>query len=53
MTTPPNRMTSSVDALSRTSDWLYDDLLLPDETVKIRAEAGSSRRPCWHRAQRS
>ena len=39
MTTAPNRMTSSLDALSRTSDQLYDDLLLPDETVKIRAEA--------------
>ncbi len=32
-------MTSSLDALTRTSDQLYDDLLLPDETVKIRAEA--------------
>ena len=39
MTTAPNPTTSSLDALSRTSDQLYDDLLLPDETVKIRAEA--------------
>ena len=30
---------STLDALSRTSDQLSDDLLLPDETVKIRAEA--------------
>jgi alkylation response protein AidB-like acyl-CoA dehydrogenase len=39
MTTAPNPTTSSLDALSRTSDQLFDDLLLPDETVKIRAEA--------------
>ncbi len=39
MTTAPNPTTSSLDALSRTSDRLYDDLLLPDETAKIRAEA--------------
>ena len=32
-------MNSSLDALSRTSDQLSDDLLLPEETVKIRAEA--------------
>src|ERR1700694_5397364 len=38
MTTASNRMRSSLDSLSRTSDQLYDDLLLPDETVKIRAE---------------
>src|SRR5258705_12079317 len=38
MTTAPNPMTSSLDALSRTSDQLYDDLLVPDETVKVRAE---------------
>src|SRR5258705_2135424 len=38
MTTAPNPMTSSLDALSRTSDQLYDDLLLPEETVKVRAE---------------
>ena len=39
MTSAPNRMNSSLDALFRTSDQLYDDLLLPDETLKIRAEA--------------
>jgi alkylation response protein AidB-like acyl-CoA dehydrogenase len=39
MTTVPKPMTSSLDALTRTSDQLYDDLLLPDETVKIRVEA--------------
>ncbi|MDT7729891.1 MAG: hypothetical protein QOK45_144, partial [Mycobacterium sp.] len=39
MTSAPNRMNSSLDALPRTSDQLYDDLLLPDETLKIRAEA--------------
>ena len=39
MTTAPNPMTSSLDALPRTSDRLCDDLLLPDETVKIRSEA--------------
>jgi len=38
MTTAPNPMTSTLDVLSRTSDQLYDDLLLPEETVKIRAE---------------
>ena len=32
-------MNSSLDALSRTSDQLYDDLLLPDDSLKIRAEA--------------
>jgi alkylation response protein AidB-like acyl-CoA dehydrogenase len=31
-------MTSSLFGLPRTSDRLYDDFLLPDETVKIRAE---------------
>lgn len=31
-------MTSSLTGLPRTSDRLFDDLLLPDETVKIRAE---------------
>ena len=34
--TPP---ASTLDALSRTCDQLSDDLLLPDETVEIRAEA--------------
>lgn len=41
MTAPPTTSparTSSLDGLPRTSDRLYDDLLLPDETVKIRAE---------------
>jgi len=32
-------MTSTLDALSRTSDQVYDDLLLPEETVEIRADA--------------
>src|SRR6201997_330898 len=30
---------STLDALCRTSDRLSDDLLLPEETVKIRTEA--------------
>src|ERR1700716_3691875 len=38
MTTAPNPITSSLDALCRTSVRLSDDLLLPDETVKVRAE---------------
>ncbi len=32
-------MSSSLDGLPRTSDRLYDDLLLPDETIAVRAEA--------------
>src|ERR1700754_3621912 len=39
MPSAPSRMNSSLDALSRTSDQLYDDLYLPGETLKIRAEA--------------
>ena len=39
MTTAPNPMTSSLDSLYRTSDQLCDDLLLPEDTVTIRAEA--------------
>lgn len=31
-------VSSSLEGLPRTSDTLYDDLMLPDETVKIRAE---------------
>ncbi|MDZ4232305.1 MAG: acyl-CoA dehydrogenase family protein, partial [Dietzia sp.] len=32
-------MSSSLDGLARTSERLYDDMLLPDETIAVRAEA--------------
>jgi hypothetical protein len=53
MSTAPNPMTSTLDALSRTSDQVYDDLLHPEKLSRSVSRLGSSRRPCWRRAQRS